>query len=144
MAASTGLVISQLPRKQLLMVLEPWTIERMLPRKPGWMDIGDWVNLLVWLILVTQRDEHPETAWYRLIDRAFEATRTALRRKRIINVDEVAVSTSALFDIGQAYQQLCPVLYNVLTTVYPQIQEGYRIRFLRLDITGLYLILTLE
>ena len=144
MASSTGLVISTRPRNQLLMVLDAWPFERMLPHKPGWMGTDDWVNLLVWLILVTQRDEPPTQAWYRLIDRAFDATRESLRKKRVINVDEVTVATDALYDIGQTYQHLCPLLYGVLTTIYPQIEEGYRIRFLRLDITGLYLLLTLE
>lgn len=144
MAPSTGLVISHQPRNTLLMVLDGWPWERTLPAKPTWMDLADWVNLLVWLVLVTDRHEHPEQAWYRNIDRAFAALRESLRKKRIINIDELAVATDALYNIGQAYQQLCPLLYPVLTSIYPQIEQGYRIHFYRMDITGVYLLLTQE
>lgn len=144
MVSHTGLVVSTRPRKLLMMVLDSWPIERVAHSKPSWMPIADWINLLVWLILVTAHNEPPQQAWYRSIDRAFEAIRVSLRQTRIVNMDELAIATEAVYVIGQTYQQLCPLLYPILATIYPQIQEGYRIHFDRLDSTGLYLILTLE
>lgn len=144
MSPATGLVVSNHPRASLMMVVVAWPFEATLKHKPSWMELADWINLQVWLILMTNRHEPAEQAWYRLIDKAFEVTLTTLKRKRIINLDPVMTATDALYSVGLVYRQLCPLLHPVLTTAYPQLEQGYRIHFHHMDIAGVYLLLTLE
>lgn len=139
----TGLVTIDRPRAQILMVIDPTPIRASLPEKPTWMQVDEWVGMLVWLVMVTNPREDLETSWYRLIDYAYQVLRESLSRKRIINLDVETEAREALPKVANTYKWLCPVLYPVLQTVYPQIREGYRIRFDQLTREGCWLTLTL-
>lgn len=143
MNQQTGLVVVDRPRAQILMVVDPMPFRASLPEKPHWMGIDEWIGLMVWLVMVTNPRESAETNWYQLIDYAYRALRESLSRRRIVNMDGDEEARNALQKVAETYRWICPILYPVLQTVYPQIREGYRIKFDHLSAEGCWLMLTL-
>lgn len=143
MTQHTGLVTVERPRHLIMMVIDPMPVRASLSEKPTWMNVDEWVGMLVWLVMVTNPREDLDTSWYRLIDCAHQVLRESIYRKRIVNLDPDVEARDALQNVARTYKWICPVLYPTLQTVYPQIREGYRIRFDHMTREGCWLTLTL-
>ncbi len=137
------LVVSERPKSQFWLVVDARPFRASLSDKPKWLPTREWVQLITWLVMVTDRNVPSETEWYRLIDYVYRALVQSLTAQRIINLDVEVEAREALPKVAEVHRWITPILYPVLQLLYPHIQQGYKLEFDRLTMEGCYLRLVL-
>lgn len=138
------LVISEYPKSQLLVVMDPRPFRASLANKPSWVTTGEWISLLVWLALMSEKNVSTDTNWYRLIDYVYRAMLQCLQRQRLVNVDIKLLAQETLPTIAEVYRWVTPIIAPPLELLYPQLQQGFKIQFDQLTMEGCYLLLVLK